>query len=69
MNEPGTVTLIDGTQVRSDSEAWRHECEARRTLTLPADYRHIYLAEVARRRGDAAADALRETMIRLRSRS
>ena len=31
----GTVTLIDGTQVDSTSEAWRHECEARAVLAMP----------------------------------
>lgn len=30
-----TVTLIDGRQVDSASEAWRHECEARYLAELP----------------------------------
>ncbi len=32
---PSTVTLHDGRQVLSDSEEWRHECEARHVIGLP----------------------------------
>lgn len=32
---PSMVTLIDGTRVLSDSEAWRFECEARYVLDQP----------------------------------
>jgi hypothetical protein len=31
----GTATLHDGTLVDSNSEAWRHECEARAILNMP----------------------------------
>ena len=55
--------LLDGTDVDSDSEAWRHECEARMVAARPTlDERRDYLATVERRRGKAAADGLRETI-------
>lgn len=59
-------TLIDGRQVPSDSEEWRHETEARAVVGRPslAD-RRMYLDEVERRRGKAAADRLRATMKQL----
>ena len=56
-------TLIDGQQVDSTSEAWRHECEARMVVDQPTlVQRREYLDAVERRRGKPAADALRETM-------
>lgn len=55
----GIVTLIDGTTVPSDSEAWRAECEARHILTMPTiQARRDYLADIQKRRGDAAYAAL-----------
>lgn len=33
--KPSMVTLVDGTRVLSDSEAWRFECEARHVLNQP----------------------------------
>lgn len=33
------VTPVDGRQVDSASEDWRHECEARYVAALPADAR------------------------------
>jgi 5-enolpyruvylshikimate-3-phosphate synthase len=58
-----TVALLDGRQVDSASEAWRHECEARYIAALPSlAERRIYLTEVERRRGKAEADRLRATM-------
>lgn len=62
-----TVTLIDGTQVDSASEEWRHETEARMVARLPtSQMRHEYVDAVGRKRGEAAARALRElaTLIR-----
>ena len=60
------VTLLDGRQVDSASEDWRHECEARAIAARPTlAERRMYLDEVARRRGTAAADRLRETMKQL----
>jgi len=38
------VTLIDGTETCSWSEAWRAECEARHVLAMPGKYeRREYL--------------------------
>lgn len=59
------VTLIDGTEVDSASEAWRLECEARHVLAMPNIYtRRLYLAEVTKRRGEKGgqylADKVRE---------
>jgi len=57
------VTLHDGATAPSDSEAWRHECEARAIAALPTlAARRAWLAEIAKRRGDPAADRLRATM-------
>lgn len=57
------VTLIDGTQADSASEAWRHESEARAIAALPtlAD-RRAWLEAVEKRRGKDEADRLRGTM-------
>jgi hypothetical protein len=61
-----TVTLLDGRQVDSASEDWRHECEARAIAARPTlAERRMYLDEVERRRGAAAAERLRETMKQL----
>lgn len=46
------VTLIDGTETPSDSEAWRFECEARHILNLPnKEMRQSMLAKIGERRG------------------
>ena len=66
-----TKILITGEAVDSASEAWRHECEARMIAELPStEQRHSYIDVVERRRGAAAAKALRElaTAIRMQSR-
>lgn len=60
------VTLIDGRQVDSASEDWRHETEARWVAARPSlSDRRMYLEEVENRRGKAAADRLRATMKQL----
>ena len=58
--------LIDGREVASDSEDWRHECEARAIARLPslAD-RRAWLEDIKRKRGPAEATRLRETMKQL----
>lgn len=57
------VTLIDGRQVDSASEAWRHEAEARAIAGLPTlGARRAWLESVERRRGKSDADRLRATM-------
>lgn len=54
-----TVSLIDGRQVDSASEEWRHECEARHVARLPDQAaRHGYVAGVKERRSEAAGRAL-----------
>lgn len=53
------VTLIDGSEVDSASEAWRAECEARHVLAMPAvEARREYLTGIQKRRGQAAYQAL-----------
>jgi hypothetical protein len=60
------VTLLDGRQVDSASEDWRHECEARSVAVLPTLIeRRMYLDAVELRRGKVAADRLRKTMSEL----
>lgn len=59
-------TLLDGREVDSASEDWRHECEARAVAARPTlAERREYLDLVERRRGRAAAERLRETMKQL----
>jgi hypothetical protein len=54
-----TVTLIDGRQVDSASEDWRHECEARHVARLPSrDARRAYIERVTAKRGAQAGQAL-----------
>ena len=57
------VKLIDGRQVGSASEDWRHETEARHIAALPtlAD-RRAWLETIEHKRGKEAADRLRQTM-------
>jgi hypothetical protein len=58
-----TVTLLDGRQVDSASEDWRHETEARAVAALPTLIeRRMYLDAVELRRGKVEADRLRKTM-------
>lgn len=57
----GTVTLIDGREVDSYSEAWRSECEARAILAMPTvQRRREYLAHIRQKRGDRAGKALED---------
>lgn len=57
------VRLLDGTEVANDSEAWRHECEARAIAKLPTlAERRAWLDDIERKRGKPAADRLRATM-------
>lgn len=58
-----TVTLVDGRQVDSDSEDWRHECEARAIAALPTlTERRAWLQSLEHRRGKVEADRIRATM-------
>ena len=57
------VTLLDGRQVDSDSEDWRHECEARAIAALrPLEARRAWLETLEHKRGKAEADRLRDTI-------
>jgi hypothetical protein len=60
------VRLHDGSMSTSDSEAWRHECEARAVLRMMPERRAVYLADVVRLRGQGEAERLRATMAALR---
>lgn len=58
-----TVALLDGRQVDSASEEWRHECEARYIAALPSlAQRREWIQALEHRRGKAEADRLRTTM-------
>lgn len=67
--EPRTVE-VDGNQVCTYSETWRHECEVRWALRLPDKARRPritkldYLNGVEKERGSEARFKLRESMIR-----
>ena len=57
------VTLADGTETCTWSEAWRHECEARQVCDLPTIFeRREYLVKIQQRRGDQAWLQLRATI-------
>lgn len=60
-------TLLDGRDAPSDSEDWRHECEARAILDLPGspDDRRNWLDDLEARRGVKHADKLRETVLKM----
>lgn len=60
------VTLIDGRQVDSYSEEWRHECEARYVANLPnREARQAYLAYVRDRRSFDAGQKLEQLATRI----
>ena len=60
------VPLLDGRLVESSCEAYRHLCEARAIAALrPLASRRVWLEDVERKRGKAAADRLRATMAAL----
>ena len=59
-----SVTLRDGRSVRSSSEAWRLECEAR-TILKRRD-RKEYLEKVRLKRGVDAAVELRNEMLAIK---
>lgn len=71
---PKTVTLHDGSQVLSDSEAWRNECEAHAVLSMGKLRAREYLRGklslqgrledgVLQKRGEAAAKRLEQTIL------
>ncbi len=59
-----TVTLVDGTEVLSDSEAFRFECEARHILNMPnKPLRVACLDNIEKRRGLPAREALQTKIL------
>lgn len=56
-------TLLDGTQVPNDSEAWRHECEAAAMLRMTANERKAHLIAVTAKRGVAEKVRLQDTFV------
>ncbi|MCV2349306.1 hypothetical protein [Paucibacter sp. Y2R2-4] len=55
--------LIDGTEVDSASEAWRHQCEAQTIAALPTlAQRRAWLESLAHKRGPEEVERLRRTM-------
>lgn len=72
--KPSLVTLHDGREVLSDSEDWRHECEARTVIAMPGQAaRRAYLrgklddngiirGGVLQKRGLAAVERLENTI-------
>lgn len=49
------ITLVDGTETCTWSEAWRAECEARHVCDLPTIFdRRSYLVKIQHKRGDQA---------------
>ena len=47
------------------TEEWRHECEINSVLRMPTRERHAaYLALVERHRGKAAADRIKQELLR-----
>jgi hypothetical protein len=59
--------LHTGEEVDSDSEAWRHLCEARFVLHLPLETRQRFLEGVRSRRGQAEVERLLGTVDALRT--
>lgn len=60
------VTLLDGSQVSSDSDLWRHQCEAQHVLSLPNKLaRQKLLSAIEAKRGVVARRELEFTIIKL----
>jgi hypothetical protein len=59
---PRMVPLLDGSLVFSDSEEWRHLCEARDLAALPQADRNLHLMDIGIARGKEAAERLRKTI-------
>lgn len=74
-----TVRLIDGTEVSSDSEAWRAECEARAVCAMPRKIdrirfmngeidpttKRVVFKGVLQQRGQDAYDKLKSDILRI----
>lgn len=58
--------LLDGSEVASDSEEWRHFCEARSVLKMPTLLdRRSYLASVEQKRGAQTRIKIEGTMLEI----
>lgn len=56
-------TLLDGREVDSSSEEWRHECLARSVVAIKSvEGRREWLAAFEKRHGKETADKLRATV-------
>ncbi len=58
----GTVELIDGRKVASDSPEWLAECEAMTVLSWPIEKRPDFFDMVQRHRGEAGLSRLKAAM-------
>lgn len=57
------IRLVDGREVDSASDEWRHECEARAIANIPGlAQRREWLENLEKRRGKPAADRMRVTL-------
>ncbi len=67
---PARTVLVDGVELCTYSEAWRHECEVRWALKLPDKARKPritkldYLNGVEQQRGSVERTKLRNEMLR-----
>lgn len=71
------VTLVDGQEVCTWCEEWRHECEARTILSMPTlrqrraylygtpDHKGVVKRGIQQLRGEAAVKRLETTMMAL----
>lgn len=60
------VTLVDGSVVKSDSEPWRFECEARHILRMPTkDTRISFLDMIEKKRGKPYRDRLESKILEI----
>jgi hypothetical protein len=58
------ITLHNGVQVDSYSEAWRNEAEAKTVLRMPSkSARQEYLQRVRKSRGETAGKFLEKTIL------
>jgi hypothetical protein len=63
------LNVIEGVKQAAEqdttSESWRHECEVRHVMNMPLrEQRALYVMDVERKRGAAAAKRLRDDVIK-----
>ena len=72
---PAKAVTVDGREVCTYSEAWRHECEIQHAMRLPDKARKPkitkldYLVLVEKERGEPARKQLRSAMVARYNRS